>query len=309
MAIQCTTCGTQTRQGAKFCHACGTPIATAPLPSTLPLPSTPPSGEIRPVAAPTAPQPSAATEAMDASAAYIPQTPQTYQPPPFPVAAPPKSNKTLRNVLISLAIIMVLGMGLLAGGVYFAAKKAQQKIQQIAEKGFPVSNDPASVPDEKLGVPVYPGAKRENTAKASFGAMSGAVVTFSTEDEVNEVADFYRDYFKGKKNQRLNEISNSDDSNSQETVVFQVGGDEGDRLITITPDGKNSNRTQIVILLGKGLPGLPVPPPPPPPPPGVSSKGAAAQKAQELEKQALEQAEKVLRDLKDAAPPPPPPKR
>ncbi len=316
MAIQCTTCGTQTRPGAKFCHACGTPIATTSLPSTLPLGTTPPGVGTQtappPIAAPTTPQPAAATEAMHAPSAYLPQTPQTYHAPP-PVAMEPtkKSGNTLKVVLISLAIIMVLGIASVIGAVYFVGKKASQTIAEMKQRGnLPTMSQSAeSVPDEKLGVPIYPGAKRENTVSGSLGPMSGAVVTFSTKDSVEEVAQFYRDHFKGNKEQPLNEISDSGDADQEGSVVFQVNREDGSRLLTISPHDQKRNLTEIVLIIGNGVPGmhnLPVPPPPPPPPPG----GSAERKARDIQRQALERAEKVLRDLETAPPPPPPaPKR
>lgn len=311
MAIQCTTCGTQTRSGAKFCHACGTPIATTSLPSTLPLGAAPPVVETRtappPVAMPTAPQPAAETEAMPVPSAYLPQTPQTYHAPPplAPVQPTKNSGKTLKVVLISLALIMVIGIASVIGAVYFVSKKAQRTIADIKQRGgFPaMSNNPESVPDEKLGVPIYPGAKRENTVSGSLGSMSGAVVTFSTKDSVEEVASFYRDHFKENKDHPLNEISDSGEDGKDGSVVFQVNGENGSRLLTISPHDRKRDLTEIVVIIGNGVPGMPnvVIPPPPPPPPG----NAAERRARDLERRALEQAEKVLRDLETAAPAPP----
>ncbi len=299
MAIQCTTCGTQTRSGAKFCHACGTPIATAALPSTLPLP---PVTETR-----TAPQPAAATEAINIPTSYLPQTPQTYHAPPplTPMGTSKKSGSTLKIVLISLAIIMALGIASVIGAVYFVSKKASQKLADLKKNGLPnVSSDAGSVPDDKLGVPIYPGAKREKTVSGSLAGVSGGVVIFSTKDDVEEVAAFYRDHFKGKQNQSVSEISDSNDDEGE--VVFQVNGDDGSRFLTISSGDRN--RTEIVVVIGKGIPGMRgMPPPLPPPPP----RSAAERQAQEIERRALEQAEKALRDLEKAqeAPPPPPPPR
>ena len=313
MAIQCAICGTQTRSGAKFCHACGTPIATSSLPSTLPLGATSSATETRAMppslATPTAPQARADTEGMNASTSYFPQTPQTYHaPPPFaPAGTSKKSGNTLKIVLISLAIIMALGIASIVGAIYFVSKKVSPALAELKKNGLPTfSTDPKSVPDEKLGVPIYPGAKREDTASTEAGSMSGAVVTFSTKDDVEEVAAFYREHFKDQPNLQINEISESNDSNNSEgEVVFQVNGEGGARFITISPDKKRDRRTQIVIIVGKGIPGMPGMPPPPPPPP----KGAMERKAQEIERRALEQAERALRDVErmQGAPPPPPP--
>ncbi len=313
MAIQCTICGTQTRSGAKFCHSCGTPIATASLPSTLPLGAMPPQTETRsapPLASPTTPQPAAPTEAFQQPSSYLPQTPQTYHAPPMiaPLGSGKKSGNTLKIVLISLALIMLIGIASVIGAVYFVSQKASRTIAELRKNGIPtIANNPESVPDDKLGVPVYPGAKRENTVSGSFGPMSGAVVTFLTKDDVHKVTAFYRDYFKGKPNQKLNEISNTEDKDEEDSVVFQVQGEGGSRMITISPHDKNAYRTEIVVLTGNGVPGIPGVPgaPPPPPPP----RGAMDRKAQELERRALEQAEKALRDLeKDSEAPPPAPK-
>lgn len=300
MAIQCTTCGMQTRSGAKFCHACGTPIATTSLPSTLPLASASPVSETK-----TAPQPAAETEAIHIPTAYRSQTPQTYHAPPplTPLGTSKKSGNTLKIVLISLAIIMALGIASVIGAVYFVSQKASRTIAELKKNGIPnVSTNAGSVPDDKLGVPVYPGAKREDTVSGSFGSMSGAVVTFSTKDDVEEVAAFYRDHFKGKTNQQLNEISDSADADGKGSVVFQVDGEGGSRMITISPNDKNRSRTEIVVIIGNGVPGMPGLPGPPPPPP----KGAAERQAQELQRRAMEQAEKALRDLEKAQEAPPP---
>lgn len=327
MSIQCTTCGTQTRSGAKFCHACGTPIATAALPSTLPLGAAPPIVDTKtapppPVATPTAPQAAADTEAFNVSTAYLPQTPQTYNaPPPVTMNPTKKSGNGLKVVLISLALIMIIGIGMIIGaGVYFG-RKAARAVDNIAKTGLPsVSNDAKGVPDDKLGDLIYPGSKREETVSGSFAGMSGGVVTFSTDDSPEEVADYYRDLFKGQKNPELNEIS----SGNGETV-FQVNGEGGGKMVIIS-EGKNtsskkqSGATEIVILLGKGIPGMPglppIPPPPPPPgPPGASNRNAQEmeRRAKDLADKAMKQAEKAMKDVEDATknietPPPPKPK-
>jgi hypothetical protein len=278
----------------------------------LPLGTASPGVETK--TAPTAPRPAAETEAMNVSTAYLPQTPPTYHAPPAmaPIDPTKKSGNTLKVVLISLAIIMVLGIASVVGAVYFVSKKASRTIAEMKQRGgLPtMSSNAESVPDDKLGVPVYPGAKRENTVSGSFGSMSGAVVTFSTKDSIEEVAQFYRDHFKDNKNQPLNEISDSGNDDSEGSVVFQINAPDGSRLVTISPHDQRRNQTEIVIIIGNGVPGMPnfpgpPPPPPPPPPPGNS----AERRARDAERRALEQAEKVLRELENAPPPPPAPRR
>ena len=304
MTIQCTSCGTQTRAGAKFCHACGTPIATTSLPSTLPLGAAPPSSETR--TAPTAPQPAAETEAINIPTSYFPQTPQTYHAPPplTPMGTSKKSGNTLKIVLISLAIIMALGIASVIGAVYFVSKRVSPALAELKKNIPTVTSNNEKVSEEKLGMPIYPGARQENAVSGSLGSMSGTVVTFLTKDDVEEVAAFYRDHFKDKPDQQLNEISDSADAKGEGSVVFQVNGEGGSRMITISPHDRNRNRTEIVVMIGNGVPGMPGIPQPPPPPKGMNER-----KAQELQRRAMEQAEKALRDLETAPEAPPPPKR
>jgi hypothetical protein len=288
MTIQCTTCGTQTRSGAKFCHACGTPIATAALPSTLPLGAPPPVAEPKPVAE---------TEAINMPTSYLPQTPQTYHAPPplAPVSPAKKSSGTLKVVLISLALIMLLGIASVIGAVYFVSQKASRTIAELKHNMPTVTSNNEKVSEEELRVPIYPGAQQENSVAGTMGPMSGRIVTFSTSDDVEEVADFYRDYFKGKKNQQVNIDDNKDDPNGK--VVFQVNGEEGSRIITISPDDENTDQTKIVILTGKGPVKIP------PPPADVMDR-----KMRDIQQRALEQAEKALRDAQKMSEAPPPSK-
>jgi hypothetical protein len=294
MTIQCTTCGTQTRSGAKFCHACGTPIATASLPSTLPLGAAPPVVEPKPVA-PPAPE----TEAINRPTTYMPQTPQTYHaPPPLAPASPDKkSSGTLKVVLISLALIMILGIASVIGAVYFVSQKASRAIADLKHNMPTVTSDNEKVSEEELRVPIYPGAQQESSKAGGIGPWSGRIVTFLTSDDVKEVADFYRDHFKGKKNQQLNIQDNSNEPDGK--VVFQVNGEEGSRIVTISPDNDNTDQTKIVILTGKGP--VKIPPPPPPPPADVMDR-----KLRDIQQRALEQAEKALRDAQKMSEAPPP---
>lgn len=283
MTYQCLNCGSQTRAGAKFCHLCGTPIATTSLPPTMPIGNPPPTAETRPqsTSSPAAPRTAAATEAMSAPTAYIPQTPQTYHTP-MPVQPSTKSRGGFKIVLITLAIIFALGIASVIGAVFFVRNKVRE-----ARKNLPsipaVRESADSVPDEKLGVPIFPGAKRGTTKSADFMGYSGLVVEFTTDASIEKVANFYRDQFRGKDGVQSNQTSDED----EEKVVFTLGTNQGPRIITITPDSRNPQLTKFVILGGNlpgslsgpqdGLPGHPpvevpplppgAPPPPPPAPP------------------------------------------
>jgi hypothetical protein len=273
MAYQCTSCGSQTRPGAKFCHTCGTPVATTSLPPTMPMGASPATGERKPISSSfesSAPPKAAATEATSPPTAYIPQTPQTYHTPPYPMHPPKKSGKTVKVVLITLAIFVVLSLAGIIGGVYIASKKASEKFAELKRTGLPtVTSDPNSVPDDKLGVPVYPGAKRTSTFSGGLGPLSGTVVEFVTDDDLDEVAEFYRAHFAGQEGQQLRVVSEDN-----REVVFQVSGPEGTRIITVSPNDNNAKQTKIVILSGRNQeqtdrPRGRIPPPPevPPPPP------------------------------------------
>lgn len=204
-------------------------------------------------------------------------------------------------VLISLALIMILGIASVIGTVYFVSKKVSPVLTELKKNGIPsVSTNPDSVSNEELGVPQYPDSKREETVSTKAGPVSGAVVTFSTADDVEEVATFYRDYFKDQPNLQLNEISDSSDPEGE--VVFQVNGQDGARIISISPGKKKAGRTEIAIIIGKGIPGMPGMPPQPPQPKGVINQ----RQAQELQQRATEQAQKALRDAEkslEALPP------
>ena len=216
---------------------------------------------------------------MPAPTAYISQAPQTYHTPhPMHMQPPSKSRGGFKIVLITLGIIFALGIASVIGTVFFVRNKVREVRRNIPS--LP-STSADSVPDDKLGAPVYPGAKRNTTVSGGFGQYSGSVVEFTTNDDLEKVADFYRDYFRGKEEFQLREVSNTDDDAGERSVIFTVGSDRGKSIITLTPNGKNAKGTKIVMLGGtmagpppapRGLPpGVELPPPPPnapfPPPP------------------------------------------
>lgn len=270
MTHQCMQCGSQTRAGAKFCHQCGTPIATTSLPPTMPFATPPPTTDTPPTA-----RFGAATEAMPAPSAYLSQMPQTYQAPmPMPPMPPQKARSGFKIVLITLSIIFALGVASVIGAAFFIRNKVEQARRDRTLSLPTISEAPESVPDDKLGAPPYPGAKRTKTVSGGFGPFGGSVVEFTTSDSVEKVADFYRDHFRDLE-ERVSEIN--DEKDGKPSVIFTVGNDAEGRVITITKDDRNSRLTKIVMLGGgvmapppprTGRPGSPpdmAPPPPPPP--------------------------------------------
>jgi hypothetical protein len=278
MTHQCMQCGSPTRAGAKFCHQCGTPIATSSLPPTMPFPAPPTASETRPQAFESAPRTAAATEAMPAPTAYMSQMPQTYQPP-MPRSLPPqKSRSGFKIVMITLAVIFALGIASVIGAAFFIRNQVQRARREFPQ--FPAGNtNPASVPDDRLGVPPYPGAKRISTKAGSFGPFSGFVVEYTTSDDFDRVVAFYRAYFE---REEINpaQASVSDSDTGERSMTWQMGTDSGGGVLTIKQEIA-SKLIKILIMSGgkmplPGAPGAHPPPPPPgveapPPPPDVEA--------------------------------------
>ncbi len=315
MSDQCTSCGSQTREGAKFCHACGTPVATTDLPPTMkmetprtveePRPAPPP----RPAPHTSAPRFNPPVEHQSAPSAYLPQAPQTYHQQSH-LQPPKKKSGALKYVLISLAIIIFLAAASIIGAVYVVGQKFQQIAKNAQAKGtipLPPGMPEISIGENaanKLGVPIYPHAKREDFAiaingKNEQGNYSGGTAIFSTEDDVDDVIEFYKDHY-GEKAQTTDTRSNN-----KRTVDIKIDEGTGEKHIIIT---EGRDRNQIIIAGGNG----PVSDP-------VKDKTTAKQMANSAKEQARqmkEQAERLKRDaermkqelergLSDAPPPPP----
>ncbi len=319
MSDQCTSCGSQTREGAKFCHACGTPVATTNLPLTMKMeppktvedsiPAPPPVAEPHT----SAPRFNPPVEPQSAPSAYLPQAPQTYHQQSH-LQPPKKKSGALKYVLISLAIIIFLGAASIIGAVYVVGQKFQQIAKNAQAKGtipLPQGFPEISIGENaanKLGVPIYPNAKREDFAIAikgngELGDYSAGTAIFSTEDDVDEVVKFYQDHYGEKA--RTTDIK----SNGKRTVEIKIDEGTGGKHIVIT-EGEDKN--QIIIAGGNG-----------PASDAVNDKtGKAAKQMEKLgkeqAKQMKEQADRMKRDtermkqelergLSDAPPPPPPP--
>lgn len=107
--MYCTRCGSEYKEGSKFCPSCGAPIASAPSPTAGGQPASNPQVD---VAAPTAgPAPAAGPGFASAPSptpgyAPAPAPASAYTPAPAPV--PPKKRHTGRIVAIVLAVIAVV---------------------------------------------------------------------------------------------------------------------------------------------------------------------------------------------------------
>ncbi len=294
MTHQCLNCGSQTRAGAKFCHLCGTPIATTSLPPTMPL------GTAAQTSAQTAPPPAAsrtaaATEAMPAPTAYISQTPQTYHKPhPMPTQPPKKSGHTFKVILITLLVLVALGLGAVATGVFLVRKGVERATRN--GMNFPigdvrVSTKKEDINEETLGVPLYPGAQSETPfvirGNNEKGSGSFGTFTFTTTDDVDEVVDFYKE--KLGENTRVSDVTGQGnrvvtlsliENNANKTIVVTAADDKTKIVVTsiLGKPGRNRDeerrfeqqmRDQAERIQREIERGLPPPPGVPPPPPGA----------------------------------------
>lgn len=261
MADFCGSCGTQLRAGAKFCQSCGAVVQQpAPPSSTASLPPTLPISAVSP--------PPAATPY---SSGY---EPMAYAPPSVPMPPErPKSRGRLKAVLITLAIFMVLVVGSGIGVAIFFAKKAQE-IGRRVERGelpFPnVSSKSGAVTEESLGLPIYQPStplREGEQVKGGWGkwGVTSAVGSFSTEDDADAVADFYRERMQGSDN--FHEVKKGEGGE----ITLVVNNKQGTKTVVIKPHGSNGQTEFTIISVSGTIPdGFPpgtVPHPPPPPAP------------------------------------------
>ncbi len=237
MAIYCANCGNQIREGAKFCQSCGAPAAQV-------------------------------SEATTRSTFSPPASP--YQPPPgsYPApsyeapsaGAPPKRSSTaLKVVLITFGIFIVLFVTAVIGiGIFI--KRAAENISvkegpggqaevNIKTPGGDLNiSAKGEVSEEQLGVPIYPGAKADESS-GSFsisgaskeGRGSFSAVTLTTTDSLDEVVAFYKEAL-------ANEITNTVESSSggNRTVVLTVKMENASKNISIIDEGKGVTKIAII---------------------------------------------------------------
>jgi len=255
MAMYCAKCGTAIQGGSKFCQSCGAP---APPPMQ---------------AAPTPPVPRPQPQQQWAAAPPPPpQSPQQqWTPPPYaagqPVPPPQqKSGKGLKVVLIVVGVLVVLFV-LAIGGVAFFAWRASRVIRDnVSIKEGPGGKSEVSIntpggqlklntkPDvteEKLGVPIYPGAKVEDsggtfsiTGEGDKGGSFGGA-SFTTTDSLDKVVDFYKS--------RLGSKASVYDSTAQgkHTVVMNVSTQDSWKTITIEDEGTGVTKIGVASISGK----------------------------------------------------------
>ena len=167
----------------------------------------------------------------------------------YPAAGYPvkSSNNALKIILIVLAVVVVLG-AVGVGGLVLVARRAVHvnadgKGVTILSPGGTISAGDTSGSDADLGVPVYPGADREQGGVQVKSASSSMVMAhFSTSDAAQPVIDFYKSKLPGAV-----AVSASDG-----TVLTSGDGTSDTITVTITPgEGAEKGKTTIMILNAK----------------------------------------------------------
>ncbi|MGB7623029.1 MAG: zinc ribbon domain-containing protein [Terriglobia bacterium] len=248
MALYCSKCGTAIVTGSKFCQSCGAP---APQPVQAAPPPPPPPPQQQWVAPPPVPPP--------------PQQ-QQWAPPAYaagqPAPPPKKSGGALKVILIALGVIVILIVVAVVGAGLFIKKavldnvsvkegpggKAEVSIN--TPKGQIKLNAKSEVSEEKLGVPIYPGAQAEE-GSGSFsisgeGAKGGTFggASFTTRDSVDKVVEFY----KGRLGSKVNAFDST--SEGKHTVVLNVSAQDSWKTITIADEGTGVTKISVASLSG-----------------------------------------------------------
>jgi zinc ribbon protein len=249
MALFCSKCGTAIVTGSKFCQSCGTP-APQPMQAAPPPPMPPPPQQQWAAPPPVPP----------------PQQQQQWAPPPYAAGQPgppaKKSGGALKVVLIVLGVIVILiVVGVVGVGLFIKKTvldnvsvkegpggKAEVSIN--TPKGQIKLNTKQEISEEKLGVPIYPGAKAEEGA-GSFsitgeGEKSGTFggASFTTTDSVDQVVEFY----KGRLGNKVNAFDST--SGGKHTVVLNVSTQNSWKTITIEDEGTGVTKIAVASLSG-----------------------------------------------------------
>lgn len=246
MAVYCAKCGTMVDPGAKFCQSCGTPAPTPVQAAAPPSYAPPPPPQAQWAPPPPGQQPPA----------YPAQAPMA--PPP-----PKKSGGALKVILIALGVIVILVVVGIIGISLFVKKTVLDNIsvkEGPGGKGEISINTPGGqlklsskneISEEKLGVPIYPGAKAdEGAGSISFtgtdekgsGTFGGAA--FTTTDSVDKVVEFY----KSKLGSKVTVLDST--SEGKHSVILNVATEKSWKTITIQDEGTGVTKITVTSLMG-----------------------------------------------------------
>lgn len=253
MTSFCSQCGNQVRTGGKFCQSCGATVTQSSAQS-----------------APQSPQPESQSTgypgAYSAGGYESSYAPQAYSPQQPQYQEPPRSGKTLKIVLISLAVLLVL-LGGTVVGITLLIRRAVNNVVTVSEGSDGQKEVAINVPgggkisasstinEEQLGLPIYPGASQQKDG-GSFSVSAGnekgsgwfGVATFSTADAMDDVVAFYREKLGEKA--RLLESTND----GKRSVIFSLETEKGWRMVTIADEQEGETKIAIASVTGKTAP-------------------------------------------------------
>lgn len=306
MAMTCPKCGAENTDEARFCRICGVQVGAegfheAPTRNfeegRSPAPA--PSQEVSPFA----------TYGADGSAILPPRDPRMYVPPSVvqqpgtmmgyqhgtspagpiptnPLQTGPVKKSYIGRIFLAVAGLIILVFVCLIGLGVWVASHVTPTVKDDGKGGvevkFPGGGPNVTVGEnaspESLKGPIadwyYEGAKIETSVNSSVGGVSGAVLEMTTEDDMDTVAEFYRDKFA--------EIKTKTEVRESDSISFSGGNTH----VEIESSGNPDAPTTITVVMGNvgGMPGggpgfiPPVPPvtvdaPPVPPAAPSTSDG------------------------------------
>lgn len=293
MAMTCPTCGAENTGEARFCRICGVQLGPdgfheAPTRNFEQRQASPSNAPSQPEISPFA------TYGPDGSAILPPRDPRMYVPPsvvqqpgavmgyqpgtgfagPIPTnplhTGPVKKSRVGRVLAIiagifALILVCLIGLGILIASNVSPTVTDDGKggVEVRVPMGGPIVTMNEGTSPDSLRGPIaewyYDGSKIENVVDGSFGGVSGSVLVMTSEDDVDSIADFYRD--------KLADVSEKQEVRSEGQVVFKSEG----IIVAIEPSDEVEGVNTINVVLGDmgGIPGGPgfrpgkIPPVPP----------------------------------------------
>ncbi len=315
MAMTCPKCGAENTDEARFCRICGVQLGAegfheAPTRSFEQGKTPSPAQEVSPFA----------TYGADGSAILPPRDPRMYVPPsvvqppgammgyqhgtapagPIPTnplqTGPVRKSYAGRIFAVIAGLVVFVLVALIGLGVWIASNvtptvrdDGKGGVEVSMPGGAPIVTINEGTSPDSLKGPIaewyYDGATIETHINGGVAGASGSVLKMNTEDDVETVAEFYREKFA--------ESRNSQEIRKDDKVVF-----EGDGInVVIMPSDEKRDVTDVVVVMGRvggdgngGGPtvivtpggGIPVPPAPPEAPKadGTAKPDATAPKAE-----------------------------
>ena len=245
MPAFCTKCGSALPSSTKFCATCGAPVSQDPdgVAAGQAVPPVPPVMPVQPVTPVVAAVPIAyAAPPAQAGAGYG-------QPPAGYPMAPQKSTSALKIILIVVLVLVaigVVGTGVIGYMGWRVAKSVHvdqdgKNVSITSPMGGNVQIGDSTATDADLGVPAYPGAKREQGGmNLNSGSASMVMAHFSTSDSQTQVTDYY----KGKMGDAATVVSSGEG-----TVITAGSKDTDSTVVTVAPgSGDDAGKTTILVM-------------------------------------------------------------